>query len=159
MSLEKVEKPDGLSPAELLRGRGLRPTGPRVAILEALREDRRHPTPEQILTSLRERHPSLSLSTVYQNLMTFLRVGLCRRVSSRDGRLRVDGTAHDHDHAVCRVCGKVFDLERHGHAGVPAGLDLPAGAVLLGVRVEYDVLCGDCTTGVGPGRATETMES
>ena len=147
MSLDKVEIPDGGAAADVLRSRGLRATGPRVAILEALRSDRRHPTPEQIFTSLREGHPSLSLSTVYQTLEAFLEAGLCRRVNSGDGRLRVDGTSHDHDHAVCRRCGTVFDL-RHGSGRrrLPDP-ELPAGMELLGVRIEYDVLCASCGGG------------
>lgn len=146
MSLDKVEIPDDLPAADLLRVKGLRATGPRVAILEALRIDRHHPTPEQIFTRLREEHPSLSLSTVYQTLEVFLAAGLCRRVNAGDGRLRVDGTAHDHDHAVCRHCGAVSDVARDAHhpSPVPA---LPSGMELLEVRVEYDVVCAACASG------------
>lgn len=70
-----------------------------------------------------------------------------------DGRLRVDGTAHDHDHAVCQGCGTVYDVERgppsHGLAGSgtpPPGL--PEGTPVLGARIEYDVLCADCARGI-----------
>jgi Fur family peroxide stress response transcriptional regulator len=134
--------------AQKLRDHGLRATGPRLAILETLGDDRSHPTPEQIHTSVRDRYPTLSLSTVYQTLEAFLGAGLCRRVTTRDGRLRVDGTTHDHDHAVCRSCGSIFDLERSVALDLPTPSGLPRGMRVKGVRVEYDVVCSDCEPGM-----------
>ncbi len=137
-----------LQRAERLRQAGLRVTAPRLAILAALEADRTHPTAEQLFDTLRRAHPSLSLSTVYKTLESFLSTGLCRRINS-DGSLRVDGTTHDHDHAVCRGCGRVFDVDRR-HAGVtepPA--KLPHGLAVSGFRIEYDVICASCRGGGG----------
>lgn len=150
MSLGKVEKVESESAGDLarrLREHDLRATGPRLAILTALGENRTHPTPESIHSALRERHPTLSLSTVYQTLEVFMKAGLCRRVATKDGRLRVDGTTHDHDHAVCRTCGSIFDLERTGSLEIPTPQGLPPGMVLRGVRVEYEVDCPRCNSG------------
>ena len=71
---------------------GLKATGPRMVILSALEQDHGHPTAEQLYETLRQEHPSLSLSTIYQTLDVFIRTGLCRRVSGPGDRLRVDGT-------------------------------------------------------------------
>ena len=60
---------------------GLKATGPRMVILSALEQDHGHPTAEQLYEMLRQDHPSLSLSTIYQTLDVFIRTGLCRRVS------------------------------------------------------------------------------
>ena len=143
---------NGGSLAETLRAAGLRATGPRLAILETILEDCSHPTPEALHATLRERHPSLSLSTVYQTLEAFVKAGLCRRVNAGDNRLRVDGTPLDHDHAVCRACGRIFDVPRRSSAGLPVPVGLPAAFTLVGVRVEYDVVCADCSaTATVPG--------
>src|SRR3989449_11115133 len=91
---------------------GLKATGPRMVILAALEQDHTHPTAEHLYDTLPQDHPSLSLSTVYQTLDVFIRTGLCRRVSGPGDRLRVDGTPQDHDHAVCRLCGAIFDVVR-----------------------------------------------
>lgn len=128
-----------------LREVGLRATSSRVAILDHLQIDRRHPTAEMVYGSLRGEHPSLSLSTVYSTLETFIDRGLLRRVHTPDGLLRVDGTIADHDHAICRHCGSVYDVLRDG--GQPdVHPDLPDGVRLLGVKVEYEVLCEACST-------------
>src|SRR5712692_10252615 len=91
---------------------GLKATGPRMVILSALEQDHGHPTAVQIYERLRQDHPSLSLSTIYQTLDVFVRNGICRRVSEPEDLLLVDGTPQDHDHAVCSLCGAIFDVTR-----------------------------------------------
>lgn len=129
---------------ERLRQAGLKATGPRVMLLSALEQDRTHPTAEQLYESLQIHHPSLSLSTVYQTLDTFIRKGLCRRVSDAGDRLRVDGTPQDHDHAVCRTCGSIFDIDRELFPRPLPPAHLPNGLSVTGLRVEYDVICAAC---------------
>ena len=129
---------------ERLRWVGLKVTGPRVLLLAALEQDRSHPTAEQLYETLRADHPSLSLSTVYQTLDAFLRTGLCRRVSDTGDRLRVDGTPQDHDHAICRACGTIFDIDRQLFPRPAPPGQLPLGLTVTGLRVEYDVICASC---------------
>ncbi len=132
---------------ERLRRAGLRVTAARLAVLSLLGSERRHPTAEQVHATLHPAHPSLSLSTVYGTLDAFVRAGLCRRVRSGDGRMRVDGTAVEHDHAVCRGCGRIFDVERGGIALPPVPARLPRGLTVGAVRIEYDVICSSCLRG------------
>jgi Fur family peroxide stress response transcriptional regulator len=131
---------------ERLHQVGLKATGPRLQILAALVHNRTHPTVEQLYQTLRQEYPSLSLSTVYQTLETFLRTGLCRRVTNIDDRLRVDGTPQDHDHAICRQCGTIFDIDRQ-HCPLPPAPDyLPQDLMVTGLRLEYEVICVACRT-------------
>lgn len=115
-----------------------------MAVLEELERNRTHPNPLEVHRLLSARHPSLSLSTVYLAIEAFARAGLLHRLPPRDGRLRVDGVAEEHDHAVCRQCGDVFDVP--GQAPVPraAPRGLPKGTRVLGARIQYDVLCARC---------------
>lgn len=126
-----------------LRAAGLRVTAPRLAILRALEADRSHPNAEQVHAALHPEHPSLSLSTVYKTLEAFLRAGLVRRVAT-DGSLRVDGVLKEHDHAVCRACGRVFDIDRRRFGSADAPDRLPQGLAVRGFRIEYDVVCATC---------------
>jgi len=81
---------------------------------------------------------------VYSTLEAFARAGLCRRVRGDGERLRVEGTAQDHDHALCRSCGAIFDVER-GLVPLPeTPVTLPSGLRGTGLRLEYDVICADC---------------
>jgi Fe2+ or Zn2+ uptake regulation protein len=113
-------------------------------LLAALEQDHSHPTAEQLYENLRLDHPSLSLSTVYQTLDAFIRTGLCRRVSDTGDCLRVDGTPQNHDHAICRTCGMIFDIDRQLFPRPAPPVFLPHGLTVTGLRVEYDVICAAC---------------
>jgi Fur family peroxide stress response transcriptional regulator len=115
-----------------------------MLILAALEHDRNHPTAEQLFERLRQDYSSLSLSTVYQTLDAFLRAGLCRRVTDAGDRMRVDGTPQDHDHAVCRVCGAIFDIDRRLFPLPIPPAHLPNDLVVTGLRLEYEVICAAC---------------
>jgi Fe2+ or Zn2+ uptake regulation protein len=150
MSLERRGKQ-----VERLRDAGLKATGPRLAILGALERDTSHPGAEQLHAALAPDHPSISLSTVYNTLETFVQAGLIRKVAGRDGRLRVDGTLEDHDHALCRGCGTVFDVDRSCYPLPQAPDCLPRGLDVVNVRVEYEVICSACGDGApGTDRST-----
>ena len=146
---EKIGKSQTL---ERLRGVGLKATGPRMVILEMLEHDRSHPTAEQLYERLRLHYPSLSLSTVYQTLDTFLRVGLCHSVPGGNGRLRVEGASQRHDHAVCRVCRRLFDIERREPFALSLLTQLPHGLLMTNWRIEYEVICPDCQEEAGRGK-------
>jgi Fe2+ or Zn2+ uptake regulation protein len=141
--------PDPPSGAERLRARGVKVTGPRLAILGLLERNRTHPSAEAVFAALRPEHPSLSLSTVYKTLDVFIRAGLCRHVTGEGVPLRVDGTLFPHDHASCRTCGAIFDVAAGvvEHPTPPARL--PGGLTVTGLRVEYDVVCAACAPAAG----------
>lgn len=130
--------------AERIRAAGLKATGPRIAILDAVERNSHHPSAEDIYQELVKSHPSLSLSTVYGTLSAFVKAGLVRKLSEVDGRLRVDGTKATHDHAICRICGTIFDIETDPTTVPTPPSELPGGLAVLDVRIEYDVICAGC---------------
>ena len=151
-----MDAEQGKNNAERLRKAGLKVTGPRLAILTALERDRSHPGAEHLHAALSADHPSISLSTVYSTLEAFVQAGLIRKVAAQDGRLRVDGTCEDHDHALCRRCGAIFDVERSCYPLPQAPRSLPQGLDVLGVRVEYEVICSACGEAEPMKQGTET---
>jgi Fe2+ or Zn2+ uptake regulation protein len=84
--------------------------------------------------------PSLSSATVYATLELFEGMGIVRRVSTFEGTAVFDSHTEPHHHAICRKCGRMFDIE-------PGAV--PEPVVPVGFRVEQtDVqvvgLCADC---------------
>lgn len=140
-------KRDNAQAVQRLRAAGLRATAARVAILKALEFDRRHPTAEMLLESLHGHIPSLSMSTVYATLESFLQRGLIHRIAGTSGRLRVDGTKQDHDHAVCRSCGDVFDIDRERLRRPKPPRELPHGLQVTNLHIQYEVVCSPCQRG------------
>ncbi|MBV7333390.1 transcriptional repressor [Chloroflexi bacterium TSY] len=130
--------------AERLREAGLKATGSRIAILNAIEGNRNHPSAEEISQNLADSHPTLSLSTVYGTLNAFVRAGLVRKLSEVDGRLRVEGTKRPHNHAICRICGAIFDIDPDPTSVPTPPAQLPGGLAVLDMRIEYDVICTTC---------------
>jgi Fe2+ or Zn2+ uptake regulation protein len=128
----------------ILRERGQRVTSQRLVMNRALRELNRHVTAEEVLESVEDRLPGVSLPTVYSTLELFEELGLVHRIGVRQGALLYDPRPEPHDHMVCDRCGKVEDL----HAGIELGAAL-ARAKRGGFRparaeVRINGLCGDC---------------
>jgi len=68
--------PEKESTRVTLRGGGLRTTGPRRLILEAVRATDAHPSAAWVYQRVRKRLPSVSLATVYRNLRQLVDAGL-----------------------------------------------------------------------------------
>jgi Fe2+ or Zn2+ uptake regulation protein len=96
---------------DALHTRGLRATSQRLVIHDALVRARRHVTAEQVREAVAHRLPGVSLPTVYATLDLLEELGLVRRLRAGAGAVLYDPRAEPHEHAVCRVCGAVEDLD------------------------------------------------
>src|SRR5436190_24246733 len=97
--------------AAALRADGYRVTAHRLLINQTLVELGRHVGAEELLESVGERLPNVSLPTVYASLEALEEAGLVRRVAAGRGHALYDSRPVDHHHLVCRRCGGVEDLE------------------------------------------------
>ena len=87
-------------------------TSARRAILDVLDNEDQHLTPTQIHSQLKERLPSLNLSTVYRsleylvdhNLITVADIGVGSPVYERLG-------TSPHHHLICLNCDKILKLD------------------------------------------------
>src|SRR6202044_50084 len=99
------------SPAEELRGAGLRVTAARIALLETVRRGD-HLGVEAIASGVRDRVGHVSLQAVYDALHALTGAGLIRRIEPAGHPARVEGRISDnHHHVVCRSCGVVADVD------------------------------------------------
>ena len=83
----------------------------REAILEALRCAKDHPSAEMLYSRLKGTYPDLSLGTVYRNLAFFINDGEITSVGAVAGQERYDADTSPHAHFICRLCGRVLDVE------------------------------------------------
>ena len=133
---------------KVLRDAGLRSTGPRLAVLEAL-EHAKSPVSHGDVADLlaRDSQESLDRATVYRNLMALTEAGLVRRTDLGDHVWRFElvreYTAHEmaHPHFVCTDCGTVSCLP-----GVTVRIDGGGAASVArkGFEVQLRGVCGDC---------------
>ncbi|HEX6679987.1 MAG TPA: Fur family transcriptional regulator [Gaiellaceae bacterium] len=123
---------------EALRARGQRVTLPRLAVHRFVTSAPQHVTADDIHDEL----PTLSFATIYSTLDLLEEMGLVRRVSTLGGSAVYDSRVDAHDHAVCRVCGRMFDLESASVPATPA----PRGFRVERTQVEVVGVCANCLT-------------
>jgi Fur family transcriptional regulator, stress-responsive regulator len=134
------------TPAEELRGAGLRVTAARVALLEIVR-DGDHLGVEAIASGVRDRLGHISLQAVYEALHALTAAGLVRRIEPAGSPARFEGRVGDnHHHVVCRSCGAVADVDcAVGEAPCLIAPD-DQGFSIDEAEVTYWGLCPGCST-------------
>jgi Fur family ferric uptake transcriptional regulator len=88
-------------------------TKPREQIAGALRESKRFLSAAEIHRALDQTHAKVSLSTVYRTLEHLIAKGevTVRIDEAGESTYMPCEPEHHHHHAICRVCGKVEDVD------------------------------------------------
>lgn len=89
-------------------------TKQRAIILEVLRSDKCHHTAEELYQLAKEKMPSISRATVYNNLHSLEAEQIIRKISGDGGPDRYDNSFIPHGHLICTVCGGVSDVDLPG---------------------------------------------
>ncbi|MFJ6132672.1 Fur family transcriptional regulator [Janibacter terrae] len=132
--------------ADLLRGRSLRVTAPRVAVLREL-SARPHADVDTIARSTRERLGSVSTQAVYDILAVLSAHGLVRKFEPAGHPARFELELGDnHHHLVCRSCSAMVDVDcAPGKAPCLDAAD-DHGFAIDEAEVIYWGICPDCAT-------------
>jgi Fur family ferric uptake transcriptional regulator len=132
-----------LSTADRIRSAGLRATGPRVAVLDALYAVP-HADVEAVLTQVRARS-EVSTQAVYDVLRAFTDAGLVRRIEPAGSPARFETRVGDnHHHVVCRTCGATADVDCAVGAAPCLDPSNDAGFTIDESEVTHWGLCPDC---------------
>lgn len=83
---------------EKLASKGLKATPQRLYVYEALLNSRNHPTAEEVYKKVSQVLPSVSLSTIYNTLETFVEHRLINKVYNETGIARYDAFVETHHH-------------------------------------------------------------
>jgi Fe2+ or Zn2+ uptake regulation protein len=127
----------------LLHSRGQRVTSQRLVILRALRRRGQHATAEAIHRAVHQELPGVSVPTIYATLDLFVELGLARRIDTGTAAL-YDAGLEPHQHAVCRRCGKVVDVDGRLNAGAFLGAARSAGFQPQSAELIITGLCSEC---------------
>ena len=128
-------------PAERLRDVGLTPTIQRLAILEVLSRTKKHPTADQVLETIRKKHPSISRATVYNTLDALTKAGVILRLTVDPSVTRYDADLGPHAHFRCRVCNRVYDIPADRSPALGKKVE---GHVIESVRTYAYGICATC---------------
>lgn len=96
--------------AERLRSAGLRVTGPRLRVLQAMLAAGGHRSVDEIRAELERNRMPLSRGSVYQVTEALVAAGLVMIADAGPGRTLYEVMTSWHHHFVCRRCGRVIDV-------------------------------------------------
>lgn len=94
--------------ATLLKESGLKATFQRINILESI-EYQGHMSIDVIYDKVVKAHPSLSLATIYKNIILMVEKGVLVEVPITGQKAKYELVKEDHIHLVCTECGVVED--------------------------------------------------
>ena len=131
-------------PAELLRQRGIQVTAQRLAVLRAV-AGQPHVTADRVAEAVRAEIGAISLQSVYDALGVLVTEGLIRRIQPAGSAARFEDRVGDnHHHLICRVCGRVVDVDcAVGSAPCLTAAD-DMGYEIEEADVAYWGRCPDC---------------
>jgi len=130
---------------KMLSEKGIKPTYQRLRILEYMSKNvKNHPTVEMIHEELLKDIPTISLTTVYNTLNTFLEKGLVDGVTITGTETRYDLDRSSHHHFLCKNCGKIIDIE------VKCAFAEGEKTIVRGNRIEevhgyFKGICKECS--------------
>ena len=128
----------------LVESSGLKMTPQRRAIVEYLQSATHHPTAEEVLKAVNERFPMTSRATVYNTLNWLKGAGMVKEVFE-GSVVRFDPNTSDHHHFVCRICGKVEDVESEQIGDFQLDF-LPGNQKVENFEVILRGLCANCSS-------------
>jgi Fe2+ or Zn2+ uptake regulation protein len=130
--------------AALIRGRGLRLTAGRLAVLDAL-DKMPHTDAESVFTAVRVSVPGTSIQSVHNILGDLTAAGLVRRIEPAGSAARYERRIGDnHHHVVCTACGAVGDVDCVVGQAPCLEPSNANGFTVHTAEVTFWGLCADC---------------
>ena len=128
-----------------IRGKGLRITPQRIAILKVLSLSKGHPSVENIYEQVKKEFPTTSVATVYKNVSTLKELGEVLELSFGTDSSRYDGNKPDpHPHLICTRCKKIIDPDLDSLKDVSVELINETGFRITSHRLDFFGICPEC---------------
>ena len=120
-------------------------TPQRLAIVNILSRSEGHPNVEMIYEHLQDDFPTMSLATVYRNIMLLKSLGEVLEIGLPDGSNRYDGNKPDpHPHVICVQCKKIIDPDLATLKDMTEEVADETGFKILTHRLDFFGVCDDC---------------
>ena len=109
-------------------------------ILKIINTSGEHLSAEQIFLRLKEVNQGVVLATVYNNLASLYKQGLIRKISVEGCPDRYDNI-QNHDHLLCKNCGKLSDILLED---LTEKLQKQIVIPILSYDLKINYICEDC---------------
>jgi len=122
-----------------------RMTRQRKTILEVVRQEKTHPSADEIYDRVRKHLPNISLGTVYRNLEILAESGEIQKLELGGTTKRYDWNPNKHYHIRCLRCGRVDDAPIAPLNQLENELYGATVFTIVGHRLEFEGLCPTCS--------------
>lgn len=95
---------------QALKEKNIRLTPQRHELINILSKGNKHWTVEDLYQLLNESMPSVSITTVYNNIKLFCEIGLVKEIQFGESLSKYEWKKEDHYHIVCSNCGEMVDV-------------------------------------------------
>ncbi|RDU62638.1 Fur family transcriptional regulator [Helicobacter sp. MIT 14-3879] len=95
---------------KILKDKKLKITPQRIAILEEL-DKHGHSSVDDIFSLIKTRIPSVSLATIYKNILAMQNVDILKSVKTPTQKQKYEINKIPHIHLFCKVCDNLEDFE------------------------------------------------
>lgn len=128
----------------VLKENDLKSTFQRLSILESV-DKNGHMSVDDIYDDVIKVHPSISLATIYKNIILMMDKGVLTEVPIAERKAKYELTKTDHIHLICTKCGKVEDKEcRDATNSVLGELTNKENFLLNKRQINLYGLCSSC---------------
>lgn len=128
-----------------LRETGCKMTPQRLAIVKILAKSDGHPSVENIYDQIKSDFPTMSLATVYRNILLIKSIGEVLELGFPDGGNRYDGNKpFPHPHVICVKCKKIVDPVLDSMDVMKKEVAEETNFKILNHRLDFFGLCSDC---------------
>ncbi len=105
-----MEKKQQMDLKDVLIQHGISPSFHRLKVYEFLMNNPIHPTVDMLYSSIITDIPTLSRTTIYNTLKTFIERGIVQGITIEDNEIRYDADLSIHGHFKCMTCGALIDI-------------------------------------------------
>jgi Fur family peroxide stress response transcriptional regulator len=123
-------------------------TPQRLAVARILSKSEGHPSVDAIYEQLKDDFPTMSLATVYRNVMLIKSLGEVLELGFPEGGNRYDGNKpYPHPHVICVRCKKIIDPELPSLQDLTREVMKASGFKILTHRMDFFGICRECQGG------------
>jgi Fur family peroxide stress response transcriptional regulator len=128
-----------------LRDNGHKITPQRMAIVKILAKSDGHPSVEDIHSLIKQDFPTMSLATVYRNIVLIKSLGEVLELGFPDGSNRYDGNKPTpHPHVICIKCRKIVDPDLDSLDEMTKEVARETDFKILNHRMDFFGICSNC---------------
>ncbi len=114
-------------------------------VWQAIKDDKSHPTADQVYARVRRKLPNISLGTVYRNLQKLV-VSRKLQVLMLGRAQHFDPLVQRHQHFICEVCDRVFDVLVEAQRDIRPSKLPEEGFTVTSHQLAFYGICKGCSS-------------